>query len=231
MAGAAPGDFASAAPGGLAAADRERLEALIAASSFAARAMRQDELLGFCTALATGPDAEPPPDWMSVALGEPPEALADDASAELVALLERFRATTAKALDAGTLAIVPRLLRTGRADYGGFCRGFLDGVECAPTDWFEAADPDEVAELLFPIEVVADALTPAERAAYRPADWRRLVRDSEDGLGAAVARIADYWRIVRTPAATIRRDGPKVGRNDPCPCGSGRKFKQCHGRG
>jgi preprotein translocase subunit SecA len=23
--------------------------------------------------------------------------------------------------------------------------------------------------------------------------------------------------------------GPKVGRNDPCPCGSGKKFKQCHG--
>ena len=24
--------------------------------------------------------------------------------------------------------------------------------------------------------------------------------------------------------------GPKVGRNDPCPCGSGKKFKNCHGR-
>jgi hypothetical protein len=30
---------------------------------------------------------------------------------------------------------------------------------------------------------------------------------------------------------TIQRDAPKVGRNDPCPCGSGRKFKKCHGRG
>jgi preprotein translocase subunit SecA len=27
----------------------------------------------------------------------------------------------------------------------------------------------------------------------------------------------------------IRRE-PKVGRNEPCPCGSGRKFKHCHGR-
>jgi len=26
------------------------------------------------------------------------------------------------------------------------------------------------------------------------------------------------------------RAGEKVGRNDPCPCGSGRKYKQCHGR-
>ena len=29
---------------------------------------------------------------------------------------------------------------------------------------------------------------------------------------------------------TIRRDAPKVGRNDPCPCGSGKKYKKCHGR-
>ena len=29
---------------------------------------------------------------------------------------------------------------------------------------------------------------------------------------------------------TFRREEPKVGRNDPCPCGSGKKFKQCHGK-
>jgi preprotein translocase subunit SecA len=28
---------------------------------------------------------------------------------------------------------------------------------------------------------------------------------------------------------TIRRDEPKIGRNDPCPCGSGKKYKKCHG--
>ena len=36
------------------------------------------------------------------------------------------------------------------------------------------------------------------------------------------------------PAATtsikqVKRDEPKVGRNDPCPCGSGKKYKKCHG--
>jgi len=28
---------------------------------------------------------------------------------------------------------------------------------------------------------------------------------------------------------TVRREGKKVGRNDPCPCGSGKKYKKCHG--
>ena len=27
----------------------------------------------------------------------------------------------------------------------------------------------------------------------------------------------------------VKREAPKVGRNDPCPCGSGKKFKKCHG--
>ncbi|MDR0562148.1 MAG: YchJ family protein [Spirochaetaceae bacterium] len=30
---------------------------------------------------------------------------------------------------------------------------------------------------------------------------------------------------------TIVRSSPKVGRNDPCPCGSGKKYKHCHGKG
>ena len=33
------------------------------------------------------------------------------------------------------------------------------------------------------------------------------------------------------PKVTIRREVPKVGRNEPCPCGSGKKFKKCHGEG
>jgi SEC-C motif-containing protein len=30
---------------------------------------------------------------------------------------------------------------------------------------------------------------------------------------------------------TVRHDGPRIGRNDPCPCGSGKKYKKCCGRG
>jgi preprotein translocase subunit SecA len=34
-----------------------------------------------------------------------------------------------------------------------------------------------------------------------------------------------------TKVQTIRVEAPKVGRNDPCPCGSGKKYKKCHGQG
>jgi preprotein translocase subunit SecA len=32
------------------------------------------------------------------------------------------------------------------------------------------------------------------------------------------------------PQRTVHRDHEKVGRNDPCPCGSGKKYKKCHGK-
>jgi preprotein translocase subunit SecA len=35
---------------------------------------------------------------------------------------------------------------------------------------------------------------------------------------------------VEAPQATAKRTDEKVGRNDPCPCGSGKKFKRCHGK-
>ncbi len=51
---------------------------------------------------------------------------------------------------------------------------------------------------------------------------------------AAAAQAAGPRRLEAAPPAaarpaTVVREMPKVGRNDPCPCGSGKKFKHCHG--
>ena len=48
-------------------------------------------------------------------------------------------------------------------------------------------------------------------------------------LVVTVADLHDLTREARYKVDTVRRDAPKVGRNDPCPCGSGKKFKACHG--
>jgi preprotein translocase subunit SecA len=44
---------------------------------------------------------------------------------------------------------------------------------------------------------------------------------------ASIDTVADEKPAAITPAPV--RSGPKVGRNDPCPCGSGKKYKACHG--
>ncbi|MFI5335661.1 MAG: preprotein translocase subunit SecA [Opitutales bacterium] len=56
---------------------------------------------------------------------------------------------------------------------------------------------------------------------------------SADGGSASTSRLAaapaSSEPEIKLPTVTIRRDTPKVGRNDPCPCGSGKKYKNCHG--
>ena len=51
--------------------------------------------------------------------------------------------------------------------------------------------------------------------------------------GGAASAVAEPPRPARTGGddvvKQVRRDEPKVGRNDPCPCGSGKKYKKCHG--
>ncbi|WP_323143034.1 preprotein translocase subunit SecA [Massilia phyllosphaerae] len=71
------------------------------------------------------------------------------------------------------------------------------------------------------------AATHLENVNYQHADFDPTAADPEDLLAPTAA----------TPTATAMADDPsttymgmKVGRNDPCPCGSGKKFKACHGK-
>ncbi|HSQ79761.1 MAG TPA: SEC-C metal-binding domain-containing protein, partial [Casimicrobiaceae bacterium] len=51
--------------------------------------------------------------------------------------------------------------------------------------------------------------------------------DYDQALGASEGDDADTAVAIAPPFV---RAGEKVGRNDPCPCGSGKKYKHCHGR-
>jgi len=55
------------------------------------------------------------------------------------------------------------------------------------------------------------------------------IDDAIEELVLSVADISDLTEELRYKVETLRRDTPKLGRNDPCHCGSGRKYKQCHG--
>jgi uncharacterized protein len=126
---------------------------------------------------------------------------------------------------------VERLPRYGEL----WARGFLHAVELTRDDWTDVpADDEEGAQLLDESLAAILALVP-EDDDDGPADDAGDDRDElvADALIAAYD-LRDYWREVQFERDRVRepiRRAPKVGRNDPCPCGSGRKFKQCHGRG
>ncbi|MEP7184056.1 MAG: SEC-C metal-binding domain-containing protein, partial [Betaproteobacteria bacterium] len=69
------------------------------------------------------------------------------------------------------------------------------------------------------VQAVEEA-PPVTNVKYQHADYdEALGAETADGAAAAIPAPAPFVRA-----------GDKVGRNDPCPCGSGKKYKHCHGR-
>ena len=98
---------------------------------------------------------------------------------------------------------------------------------------------EETVRYLFWLKAASEDAAPAVR---RPAQRRAApttFSGSGEGGGGFFGSAQDASRAgaptpARTggddaPVKTIRREEPKVGRNDPCPCGSGKKYKKCHG--
>ena len=64
----------------------------------------------------------------------------------------------------------------------------------------------------------------------RPQQPQRAVRPKTD-MSRYQARHSDLVTNGEQKANTPVKVDKQVGRNDPCPCGSGKKYKQCHGKG
>ena len=116
-----------------------------------------------------------------------------------------------------------------------WARGFLHAVSLAREDWEALPEGDEEgAELVEDALGAIVALVPDDDGEAGGAEASADDRDELIGEALIAAYdLREYWRDVdfeRTRVKEPIRREPKVGRNDPCPCGSGRKFKQCHGR-
>ena len=235
----------------LADSELDRLETLLDTPELQ-DAMRLDEVQGYLCAALSGPQPIAEEDWLADVLGSD-EALASDAGQEAAQLLRAF----ASALEAELAAGEPPVLllypsddaenEDAPSDYQPWCQAYLAGVDAADEDWFEAlgeSEDDEAIdedareeisyldERLFPLMVLTGE---AEDAAREHGDeWpegeerEQIEADCQEDLPQAVADIYRFW-LAKRGTETIRREAPKVGRNDPCPCGSGKKYKQCCG--
>jgi uncharacterized protein len=126
----------------------------------------------------------------------------------------------APALDATTRAILP------------WVAGFEFAASIFPAMY--ALDDDAVATTLtrlyrfLPAEGDEEEATAALLAREHPI---ATLDAAIEEVVACVGELYDLTAPLRYQVETVRRTAPKVGRNDPCPCGSGRKFKVCHGAG
>ena len=98
---------------------------------------------------------------------------------------------------------------------------FGDQTGDRPSVFAEQAE-EELANRQTEITVVSEQAVVATEDRLRR--WSEHLRSQEDELEAGELRIETLFKLSARPADTL-----KVGRNDRCPCGSGLKYKHCHG--
>jgi len=193
-------------------------------------AMTFEMLDGLLTALVIGPAMVPPSKYMPAIWGTDdgsgPEWDGMEQLQYFMDLLMKHWNSIAARRSADALH-APFIVKVGGENVGrGWAQGFLIGVELARDSWAPMFKDQRAGELVMSIfaldshdpRVFEEPITPKIRG--------EIVED----LPIILQIIADYWR---NPDRPLPRSEPirssKVGRNDPCPCGSGKKFKKCCG--
>ena len=80
----------------------------------------------------------------------------------------------------------------------------------------------DVTQTLMNVQIRSEADVAAAEVPHAPENVQYHHADYEEALASTDKQTEEHKPFVR--------GGEKVGRNDPCPCGSGKKYKQCHGR-
>jgi len=108
--------------------------------------------------------------------------------------------------------------------------GFQHAALCFP-DLMEMPD-DAVMNALARLYRHLPAETADEREVVATLEREHPLATLDDAIEDLIVTVADLYdltRDARYKVDTVKREAPKVGRNEACPCGSGKKFKQCHG--
>ena len=204
--------------------------------------LRFDALDGFLTALSLLPHPPPPAIWTPLALGPNLAVARDDDREQAVAWMYRFGTHVAQRV---------------RLDPAVYQSAVLPEFDFLPQDDDETEDQAEIrtaqswsagvaAALALDAAGVSDIMAsetlraelapfvllgragPTDEASYSRKERLRLMRAAAWGAH----RLWKHYQPIRERGGLRPqpvRAQPTPGRNDPCPCGSGRKFKVCHG--
>ncbi|MBK4733292.1 UPF0149 family protein [Noviherbaspirillum pedocola] len=198
--------------------------------------MTMDALHGYLTALAIGPQEVPFAEWLPRVWGpspeDAPEFKSDAEHKRITGLIARVMNDIITTFEVAPNEYEPLFLELdyqGRKllDAESWAWGFCEGMELKADAWQPLWDSDQ-AELLRPIYLLgAEEIEEEELPLVdNPVKCDKLAIEIE----AAIPMIRRFWAPLRKSAVeTVQRDAPKLGRNDPCPCGSGKKYKKCCG--
>ncbi|MGE0007434.1 MAG: UPF0149 family protein [Parvibaculaceae bacterium] len=207
-------------------------------------AMSALELDGYLTGILVTPQADPirPSVWMARLWGDDEPTFADEAQINAVlgavmihcnTLLRGIDRSLKRMETDRTVGYRPLFLsgdqKPAHDDVRTWVRGFWKAMQVVPETWSNLVEDERTRVIVAPFAGFFDIgnLAPHEV----PADIdERLDEDAAliPRMILLLRKLARIREAASRPAPFLRRS--KVGRNDPCTCGSGKKYKRCCGR-
>jgi len=185
---------------------------------------------GFFTAVVSGPVMLAPSQWMAAIWGDfEPQWETEKEFEVIFTLLMRYMNNIAEQLLIEPESFEPLFMQREVEEkiytiVDDWCYGYMMGVELCEAEWnLESLD---IIVLITPIKTFGS-----------DEGWQQLNTMSKleiDNIRRAITpnaqKIHAYWLARRKSEPEnlpFQRNEPRVGRNDPCPCGSGKKYKKC----
>jgi uncharacterized protein len=193
---------------------------------------RIEYIHGVLTAILCAPEIIPPSVWLPLLLHKDDEEFvfksADDANALIGPLMELYNDIANSLANNGFYPLYDHRKVPGKGQLRAdpetarlWCRGFVGGLGLWRTDF--VAD-DKAREILMPVFLIVDSGGLLEENPGLPIETvKQLEKNSVSAIAETVAMIREYY--LKKPKTVTAR----VGRNEPCPCGSGKKYKKCCG--
>lgn len=210
--------------------------------------MSLEKMDGFMCALAVGPKLVLPSRWLATLWGgdEGPSFESEEQANRIMELLMRhwnsIQSRVGRPLAKDADFYIPEMVYpdddlpddTLDTEFGkAWVQGFMTGVSLEPDAWREAFDDEECANGFGLIMLLELGHNPDQPEIVIDLGKRRQLLWVVPQVVHAFHQFWKKRKLRPAPATPVKRvalgASPKVGRNEPCPCGSGRKFKKCCG--
>lgn len=216
----------------------DRLDAYLMSDATPEETMDLEMLDGFLVALAIGPDGVPEDEWLAEVFGG---AIPDNLDPAIRDLILRYAGHVASAFAPAAREkqpedeplYLPLILQEETEDESWmdslgqyWASGFRAGFLLREEDWGQAmADDDEMTDAICDIMALEFGHHPEDSDDVLT---RRSREERVDELPWLIEGVLYSWLERKYGRVeTVVRENEKVGRNDPCICGSGKKYKKC----
>ena len=224
---------------------------LLSTELFKEDTMALEQIHGLLCAVVSSPIEVPQTQWISAIFDEEKKLLEKEEAKPLIKYLNTWHSEIQKKLEQDD-TVEPYFLEEGKEisyqkasneQIASWAAGYMAGILLNQADWLESGHR-EIYQVLTPITsfaaVFADKLP---KGSQKPPAPEVIRAQYLTALPAAIQNSYNFWRQHQGCShahhdhghahaghiGTVRYDQPKTGRNDPCTCGSGKKFKKCCG--